>query len=811
MFFINKIINILNLNNYNNNYYLKNKFNNILNSINLYDKKIINFDNKELKNKTIEFKKRIRSGENLDTIIVEAFSVVKEAVRRIYGIKYYDVQILGGLALNYGCVIEMSTGEGKTLTSVLPAYLNSLTGDGVHIVTINEYLAKRDFNSNKKIFNFLGLSVGLNISNINTFEKIKEYNNDIVYGTNNEFCFDYLKDNLVLNIKNKVQNKLNYVIIDEIDSILIDESITPLIISGKSIDDSTIYKNINKFIYLFDINNTLNNKFYKIDFLNKNIYYTSLGYNLIEDIIFNLKLINNKKKLYYKNNIIFIKYVTSLIKSYLFFKKNIDYIIKNNKIILIDQNTGRLCKNKRISDGIHQAIEAKENVKILEENINIASITFQNYFKLYKKISGMTGTAYTEKEEFKYIYGLNTIKIPSNKPLIRKDLNDIFFINEESKIKYIINDIKKCIKKNRPVLIGTISIEKSELISLYLKKNNIPHNLLNAKNYEIEAKIISKVGKPGNVTIATNIAGRGTDIILGGDYNLFNRNIWIKNNNIVKKSGGLYIIGTERFDSRRIDNQLIGRSGRQGDPGSSRFYLSLEDKLFSKIINNNIKNIINNIKDNKKFFIKNKFISKMIYNIQKSIEKKNFQLRKQILIYDNIFDIQRNIIYKIRNYILCNCIYNMYKKFKLFFILKILKKYINKKSYNIDKLLIFIKKKFNINIKRKYKYVLYKNNIFSIKYIIFIINKKFNKFEKKINYRTLIIIIRNNLLKILDLIWINHINNINNLQQNIYLKIYANKDPYQEYILNSFLLFNKMINKWKYKSIFKIFNIIKNI
>ncbi|BBA85183.1 protein translocase subunit SecA [endosymbiont of Sipalinus gigas] len=792
------------------------KYRNIKNIINLINsnEKILNkLTDKELKNKTNEFKNRIKNGENIysNKLISDSFSVVKESSKRIFGIKHFDVQLLGGLILHNNAIAEMYTGEGKTLTSTLPAYLNALDGNGVHIVTVNEYLAKRDAEYNKLLFDFLGLKVGINLSNMSIYEKKDAYYSDITYGTNYEFCFDYLKDNLVLDLNDKVQRKLNYAIIDEIDSILIDEARVPLIISEKNKIDVSIYLKINNLVIeLININKLNNNKYFLINFKEKIVDITDDGFILIENLLIKYKFIKYGNLLYINENLILIEYIISSIKSYKFFNKNVDYILKNKKIILIDEHTGRLSIGKRLSNSIHQFIEAKENVDILCENKNLAYITFQSYFKLYNKISGMTGTASTEKDEFKYIYNLDIFNIPTNKPIIRKDLPDLFFVNEKDKIKKIINDVILCIKNNRPVLIGTISIEKSELISKYLNENNINHQILNAKNHNLEAKIISFAGRPGSVTIATNMAGRGTNIVLGGCYlNKDDIEEWKINNIKVINSGGLHIIGTERHESRRIDNQLIGRSGRQGDPGSSRFYLSLEDNLIKNMLPNNILDIIKNLKLNDDLKNNSILLSKIISNIQKKIEKNNFEIRKQIFIYDDIFNIQRNTFYFIRNSLLnknINIINN--------FIFDSIKYIINLYKFNnikneIDDLKLFFKKNFNIDIiiNENNKKLDIKDSIFDfIKKELLLIEKLIDK--KKLDNMKISIFINT-----LDSVWTEHINFIDFIKKGIYLRSYANRDPFDEYKNDSFEMFVSMIKLWKYKStliLYKTMNLINN-
>ncbi|BBA84768.1 preprotein translocase subunit SecA [endosymbiont of Pachyrhynchus infernalis] len=812
------------------NYFSKyiNKYKNqhILNSIkkkveiiNFISKDIEKLSDKELSNKTNEFIFRLNKGKDIDSILFESFAVVKESINRIFGIKLFDVQIIGGIVLHNKCIAEMSTGEGKTLTSTLPAYFNSLYKKGVHIVTMNDYLAKRDAENNIPLFKFLGITVGINLSNSSFEEKKKSYLCDITYGTNNEYCFDYLRDNLVMNYNDKIQRSLNYAIIDEIDSILIDEARTPLIISDQNKNNSSLYLKINSLIkYL--INNDIyfeKDKYFILDLKFKQITLTENGFKLIEKLMINLNYIKNENLLYLPENIILVHHFIISLKAHLLFKINIDYIIKDNKVIIVDENTGRAIEKRRWSDGLHQAIEAKENLEIQNESYNLTSITFQSYFKLYNKLSGMTGTAYSEKEEFKYIYNLDTIVIPTNKLIIRKDFPDLIFLTEKDKIKAIINDIIKCHNKNQPVLVGTISIEKSEFISNELKKIGIKHNILNAKYNEAEAEIISQAGKPGSITIATNMAGRGTDIILGGNFNneiknLKNKDIsiinkiknnWKLNNNIVIKSGGLHIIGTERHESRRIDNQLIGRSGRQGDPGSSKFYLSMEDQLIKMFISDKMLDLISKLDFSK---LEHPWIDILIRNSQKKIENRNFNIRKQLIMYDDIYNNQRNIIYKIRDYFLSiDDIYNIVKLFIDEIINNILLKFIpinsNKKKWDIEKLNNFLIKDFNFLDLLLNNIDIYKiNNDCLIRDLIY--KKIIENYNNFLKYKNILSTIKSSIfIKKLDLLWREHLNNLDNLHKGIYLRSYAQKNPRQEFKLESFNLFNNMLFSWKFESL----------
>ncbi|WP_343188346.1 preprotein translocase subunit SecA [Buchnera aphidicola (Ceratoglyphina bambusae)] len=797
--------------------------------INSLESSFVKLSDSQIKNKTFYYKNRILSGDSLDDILPEAYATVKEASKRIFGISHFNVQIIGGVILHKRCIAEMKTGEGKTLTSTLPLYLNSLTNNGVHIVTMNDYLAKRDYEKNNELFNFLGVSVGLNLPGMNTKIKKNAYHADITYGTNNEFCFDYLRDNMIFNIADKVQRKLNYALIDEVDSILIDEARTPLIVSGSLDSNNFLYKKINNLIFNLSIQEKSDSKdfigkgdFY-IDEKYKQVYLTERGLNKIEKIFIQEKILKKNSSLYSSNNIILFQHVIDALKAHKLFFKNIDYIVRNGEILIIDEHTGRIMEGRRWNDGLHQAIESKENIKVQNESYTLASITFQNYFRLYNSLSGMTGTAMMESEEFRSIYNLETISIPTNKPIIRRDLPDLIYMTEKEKIKAIIKDIKKCIKKKQPVLVGTISIEKSELISKKLKKLNIKHKILNAKFHNKEAKIIENAGFLGSVTIATNMAGRGTDIMLGGSFTNFfkkyrNKYKFLNKMEIYKKwkfqhervisSGGLHVIGTERHESRRIDDQLRGRSGRQGDIGSSRFYISMEDPLIRIFISKKIINIIKSLNLKKNKPIKNVFVSKSIYNAQKKIENHNFNMRIKLLEYDNIYNTQRLIFYEKRKRIL-----NI-RNFK-----KIVFNIANEVFNSIIKL--YFENKFDTyNIKTKY-FKKYFRNFFYKNEIIKLCNSSKNKINKKIIFCKMLNCfkkkyknkLKNNdenefnkfikilILKVLDMFWQEYLYNIDHLKKSIHFRGYAEKNPEQEYKKESFMIFFNMIKYIKYEII----------
>ncbi|CEL12495.1 Protein translocase subunit SecA [Candidatus Portiera aleyrodidarum] len=757
-------------------------------------------NNQKLSFKTIEYRKRIIKGDLLDMLLPEAFSTVREASKRIIGMRHFDVQIIGGIVLHKGMISEMKTGEGKTIVGTLPSYLNALTGLGVHVVTINEYLAKRDSTNIRTLYEFLGLSIKNIYAKQNLKEKINAYKADITYGTNNEYGFDYLRNNMVYKIKEKFQRKLNFALLDEVDSILIDEARTPLIISGQIYEDTKIYyliKNIAE-----KLRSSKFTEYEKGDFIldekHKQVELTEKGYKYIEEIFKLNKIIKKNDSLYSANNIGFIKKIKAALLALYLFKKNVDYIIINHEVIIVDENTGRVMPGKRWSDGLHQAIEAKEGVNIKEESNTLAYITLQNYFRLYAKIAGMSGTAYTELYEFNKNYKLDVLVIPTNKPRIRKDMNDLIFLSTKEKFEAINKDIKEKFYKGRPVVVGTTSIEISEDISYLLKKQKISHNILNAKNHENEAKIIAQAGRSRTITIATKMAGRGTDILLGGN---FKNKIYKK---IVKTAGGLHVIGTERHESRRIDNQLKGRSGRQGDPGSTRFFISLEDNLMRLFGSNKIKKMIKILGLSYGEAIEHKFINKAVEKAQKKIEIRNFDIRKQILEYDKISNYQRKIVYKQRDEILFSYKISEYIEYiRNEVIYKIVCKYKKNKKYNITNLVINIKKILNINI---YKWIKKNKYIFSYKngYII-IINKikdKYNKiyksYWKKVDKEKIKILKKQTILQIFDIRWKEHLQMLDYIMSSIHLRGYVQKNPIEEYKKEAFKLFKDLIINIKF-------------
>lgn len=626
----------------------------------------------ELKAKTAEFRKRYDNGETLDSFLAEAFAVVREASKRVYGMRHFDVQLIGGMVLHQGKISEMRTGEGKTLTATLPAYLHGLTGKGVHVITVNDYLAKRDAETNRALFEFLGLTVGCNVPGMMPQQKKVAYAADITYGTNNEFGFDYLRDNMAFTPDERVQRPLYYAVVDEVDSILIDEARTPLIISGPAEDSSELYQQIDKLVPSLeqqekeDEEGVEGDGDFTIDEKAKQVHLTERGQVRVEELLTELGLIDEGDSLYSANNITLLSHVYAALRAHKLYQKDVDYVVKDGDVIIVDEHTGRTMEGRRWSEGLHQAVEAKEGVNIQNENQTLASITFQNYFRLYDVLAGMTGTADTEAFEFQSIYGLETVVIPTNKPMIRDDRADLVYLTQEEKYEAILADIRDCQERGQPVLVGTISIESSEYLSQFLRKEKIKHNVLNAKFHQQEAEIVANAGLAGAVTIATNMAGRGTDIVLGGNWKLEVEQLenpsdeqiakikeeWQKRHDAVLEAGGLHIIATERHESRRIDNQLRGRSGRQGDAGSSRFYLSMEDALMRIFAGERMMNMMRKLGMQRGEAIEHPWVNRAIENAQRKVEARNFDIRKQLLEYDDVANDQRRVVYTQRNELL---------------------------------------------------------------------------------------------------------------------------------------------------------------
>lgn len=725
----------------------------------------------ELQNKTEEFKNRLRDGETLDDILVEAFATAREAAFRVIGEKHFYVQILGGLAIHFGNIAEMKTGEGKTLTSVLPAYLNALTGEGVHIITVNEYLATRDAAWMGKIHEFLGLTVGVNTRDLTPKEKQEAYNCDILYSTNNEIGFDYLRDNMVVRKEDRVQRKLNFAIIDEVDSVLIDEARTPLIISGGEMRSANLYIDADRFA-----KSLKDEKDFIYDEKTKSVNLTDQGSEKAEKTF-------NISNLYEIENAGLLHYINQALRANYSMKRDVDYVVQDDEVVIVDQFTGRLMKGRAYSDGLHQAIEAKEGVTINQETKTLATITFQNLFRMYKKISGMTGTAKTEEEEFRNIYNMYVIEIPTNKPVIRIDAPDLVYATKEAKYKAIINFVKERYEKGQPVLIGTIAIETSELISSLLKQAKIPHEVLNAKNHAREAEIISKIGLNKSVTIATNMAGRGTDIKLSDE---------------IRNLGGLCVVGTERHESRRIDNQLRGRSGRQGDPGYTQFFVSMKDDLMVRFGSDRIGEMMKNMGLGDQA-IQSKTFTKSIGTAQKRVEGNNFDIRKQLLQYDDVMNNQREIIYEKRNTILdSDSIHEMVLSSFRHHVEDLVNSHLAPEGMLTDSDLTEIVDFANENLLRK---DIKKKDIEGItpeEVIDKIAKQVISEYEEKIKdipqeiseeFEKVIT------LQVVDNYWMEHINTMSHLREGIHLRGYAQEDPLRAYTMEGFELFDSMLQK----------------
>ena len=756
-----------------------------------YEKK----SDEELKALTKLLQDKYQKSNNIDEILIEAFAAVREASKRTLGMRHYDEQLMGGIALHHGKISEMKTGEGKTLVSTLPAYLNSLTGNPVFIVTVNDYLAERDSKWMGAIYEYLGLSVGYINSNVPPSNRKEIYKYNIVYGTNNEFGFDYLRDNMAFSNEDKNQSILYYAIIDEVDSVLIDEARTPLIISGSNNKVNNTYAKINKIIKLF-----LNEKdkdLYSVEEKQKSVSLTEHGQSIIEKILLDNNLITSAGDIYNTENIQLFSHIDSALKAHLIYKKDIDYVVENKEIVIIDEFTGRKMSGRRWSEGLHQAIEAKENVSIKQENQTYASITFQNYFRMFDKICGMTGTADTEAEEFQQIYNLEVVQIPPNRKMIRDDKVDLVFLTEKEKYSHIIKEIIDIHETGQPILVGTTSVDASENISNVLKNHKIKHNVLNAKYHQKEAEIIENAGALHSITIATNMAGRGTDIVLGGKKLNIDEKVWSDNNEKVKSLGGLYVLGTERHESRRIDNQLRGRSGRQGDPGVSRFFLSLEDNLMRIFASDKVSEIMKKLGMQDGEAIEHKWVSKSIENAQRRVEAHNFDIRKTLLEYDDISNEQRKLIYQQRNFILNNdaetLVTHIIANYVLDFI-DVNNSDINFQVSNMTDFIDTLEKDFLIEININ-KYIsdniidieLFKNDLKSLLF------SKVKNNVKTISSDEYDSLIMNICLAVIDEEYRNHLSSMDYLRQSIGLRGYAQKNPKNEYKRESFEMFNLML------------------
>ncbi|ENM5880890.1 preprotein translocase subunit SecA [Vibrio metoecus] len=796
----------------------------IVKEINNYEPAFEVLSDEELKAKTVEFRQRIEQGENLDQLLPEAFATVREASKRVFGMRHFDVQLIGGMVLHGGQIAEMRTGEGKTLTATLAAYLNALPGKGVHIVTVNDYLAKRDAETNRPLFEFLGMTVGVNIPNMPQPAKKEAYQADILYGTNNEFGFDYLRDNMAFRPEDRVQRARFFAVVDEVDSILIDEARTPLIISGPAEDSSDLYIRINKLIPQLEKQDKEDSEEYRgdghftVDEKSKQVHLTETGQEFVEELLVKNGMMQEGDTLYSPANISLLHHVNAALRAHVLFEKNVDYIVTpDGEVVIVDEHTGRTMPGRRWSDGLHQAVEAKEGVKIQNENQTLASITFQNYFRLYEKLSGMTGTADTEAFEFQQIYGLETVVIPTNKPMVRNDMPDVVYRSEAEKFAAIIEDIKRRVEKGQPVLVGTVSIEKSELLSNALKKAGIKHNVLNAKFHEKEAEIVAEAGKPGAVTIATNMAGRGTDIVLGGSWQAKVEKLenptqdqineikaeWKQVHDQVLQAGGLHIIGTERHESRRIDNQLRGRSGRQGDAGSSRFYLSMEDTLLRIFTSDRMAALIQSGMDEGEA-IESKMLSRSIEKAQRKVEGRNFDIRKQLLEYDDVANDQRKVVYELRDELMsADDISDMIAQNREDVLNAVMDEYIPPQSledmWDIKGLEERLKNDFDLPLPIQ-SWLDADNKLYEEALRERIIEQAVEVYKAKeqaVSPAVMRNFEKSVMLQTLDTLWKEHLAAMDHLRQGIHLRGYAQKNPKQEYKRESFELFEELLESLK--------------
>jgi len=795
--------------------------------INAMEESIQALSDAELQAKTSEFRSRLEQSESLDNLLPEAFAVIREASKRIMGMRHFDCQLIGGMTLHEGKIAEMRTGEGKTLTATLAVYLNALSGRGVHVVTVNDYLAQRDADWMRPLYEFMGMSVGVILSQQDPITKRTAYACDITYGTNNEFGFDYLRDNMAFTLEDRVQGPLNFAVVDEVDSILIDEARTPLIISGPSEDSSELYKKINILIPKLkrgyeesEVGENAEVFHYTIDEKNRQVELTEDGHQFIEELLTEYKLLHEGDSLYAANNLNLLHHVHAALKAHCLFQRDVDDIVQNNQIVIVDEHTGRTMAGRRWSDGIHQAIEAKEGVRIQNENQTLASTTFQNYFRIYEKLSGMTGTADTEAFEFHQIYALDVVVIPTNKPMARQDLNDLIFMSVEEKFEAIIEDIKAVRAENRPILVGTASIETSEYLSALLKKQKMEHKVLNAKFHAQEADIISQAGRPGALTIATNMAGRGTDIVLGGSWQAEVDAIenpsqgqidkikadWEQRNQAVKDAGGLHIIGTERHESRRIDNQLRGRSGRQGDPGSTRFFLSLEDNLMRIFASDRVKGLMQTLGMERGEAIEHRWVTKSIENAQKKVEGRNFDIRKSLLEYDDVANDQRRVVYEQRNDILhADDLSENIRLIRMDVVNDFISGYIPPQSmieqWDVEGLEHALHMDFRVQLpiqqwldedKSLHEEPLREK-------ILGILEEAYAAKEAALGDEAHVMrqLEKHVMLATLDRLWKEHLANMDHLRQGIHLRGYAQKNPKQEYKREAFELFQSFLENVK--------------
>lgn len=795
----------------------------VVETINAFEPALSALSDMALKAKTNAFRERLQSGETLESLLPEAFAVVRETAKRALNMRHFDVQLIGGMVLHGGNIAEMRTGEGKTLAATLAAYLNALSGKGVHIVTVNDYLAKRDAEWMGPIYAFHELTVGVIVPNMSPEDKQKAYRADITYGTNNEFGFDYLRDNMAFSMADKVQRPLHYAIVDEVDSILIDEARTPLIISGAAENSTDLYIAVNQLIPKLKKQEEKDGPGdYSIDEKTKQAYLTEEGHQQVEELFAKANLIRENESLYDAHNIMLMHHLNAALRAHALYRRDIDYIVLNGEVVIVDEHTGRTMPGRRWSDGLHQAVEAKEKVSIRQENQTMASITFQNYFRIYEKLAGMTGTADTEAYEFQQIYGLEVIVLPTNMPMVRQDLPDLVLMSADEKFTAIIEDIKQSREKGQPILVGTTSIETSEYLSNLLKKEKIPHNVLNAKFHEQEARIIAEAGRPGTVTIATNMAGRGTDIVLGGNLEAelkalenqteeeidARRTAWRKRHDEVIQAGGLYVLGTERHESRRIDNQLRGRSGRQGDPGKSRFYLSLQDNLLRIFGGDRLTNIMKRIGMEKGAALESRLLSNSIENAQRKVEAHNFDIRKQLLEYDDVANEQRKVIYRQRDELLtAESIAETIDSIRYQVIDNAINNFIPPQSleeqWDVPGLERQLEQDFNLRLPLhdwlEKEDDLHEENL--RERIQTLAKEAYHKKATDVGDSVIRQFEKGVMLQTLDKLWREHLAAMDYLRQGIHLRGYAQKNPKQEYKRESFDLFVSLLERVNYEVI----------
>ena len=799
----------------------------VVKTINALESDLEKLTDEQLKQKTVEYRQRLSEGEALDKILPEAFATVREASKRVMGMRHFDVQMIGGMTLHDGKVAEMRTGEGKTLVATLAVYLNALPGEGVHVVTVNDYLASRDAEWMRPLYEALGLTVGIVVSGQDPQTKKAAYAADITYGTNNEFGFDYLRDNMAFSTEEKAQRGFNFAVVDEVDSILIDEARTPLIISGPAEDSSQLYIAINKLIpqlSRFDGEIDLQDEtqvieeHFAVDEKNRTVELTEAGHTAVEDMLTKEGLLEEGDSLYAPQNLNLLHHVLAGLRAHNLYQRDVDYIVQNNEVVIVDEHTGRMMPGRRWSEGLHQAVEAKEGVSVQNESQTFASTTFQNYFRLYNKLSGMTGTADTEAFELRQIYGLDVIVIPTNRPVSRKDENDLVYLTVEEKYAAIIKEIRACQELKRPVLVGTASIESSELISSWLKKEKVEHNVLNAKNHGREASIISQAGRPGAVTIATNMAGRGTDIVLGGKLETEIAELenptedrvaeltkaWEERHKQVLEAGGLHIVGTERHESRRIDNQLRGRAGRQGDPGSSRFFLSLEDDLMRIFASDRVRQLMQALGMEHGEAIEHKMVSNAIEKAQRKVEGRNFDIRKALLEYDDVANDQRTVIYEQRNDLMATeDVSETVDAIRDEVVANKFSEYVPPQSleeqWDIPGLEKALETDFGVKIPVQEWLdtddTLHEETLHQKVYdhILEVYKQK----EVQVGEQTMRTFEKQVMLQVLDTLWKEHLQTMDHLRQGIHLRGYAQKNPKQEYKRESFHLFQELLENIK--------------